>query len=130
MGKVVSIHNKERRKDMRRPVRISARLNGWPVEVVDISVTGAGVGEAVQDKASDDNPDILISEPVTDFGRFPVEIGDIMKLEILPENSETFDLQLEIVRKDDRRNNLGGRFVQINNPAYNKLEKMVIGRLR
>lgn len=128
MSKVVSIRQQERRKDFRRQVQLEARLNGWPTEIVDISLSGVGIGES--DKITQQSEDIIVTEPVTDFGEFPMNVGDVVNLEIFLPGEVELKMKMRIVRKDLLERNIGGRFTSLGKDNYSVIESLVTGRVQ
>lgn len=111
MARVVDVMKEERRRDRRRDVLLSASIDGVPVQVVDVSISG--VKGALEILAA---PGHVFREGARTAITF--EDG--------PEGCQSFDV--EIVRVADGSGQFGARFVDLTDQQYRMLERAVLGR--
>jgi len=112
LAKVVDVKKEERRRDRRRDVLFGASIDGVPVKVVDISISG--VKGALEILAA---PGHVFQEGAR----------TVITFETGPEETQTFEV--EIVRVADASGQFGARFVDLTDRQYRMLESAVLGRL-
>lgn len=132
MAKVVSVIQKERRRDLRRCVNFDGLVNEGPVSVIDISASG--VGATVLDtpgplSVGSEGYEIEIvpsQSGVEGSARF--EVGAEATLKLLKDGEEILAICIEIVRFEPDADSLGARFVGIEDDQYRIIERLVTGR--
>ena len=111
MAKVIDVQSGERRRDRRRPVLLSGRLNGCAVKVVDVSL--GGVGCAIELESTED------CEPLPE--------SDVT-LEIDGRGGETFRFSVRVTWLDEDKGTLGAAFCALSDAQFRLLERLTLGR--
>lgn len=132
MSKVVSVFQKERRRDLRRSVRFEGLVNDGPVTVVDISASGVGakvLGSPGPVPVGTEGYEIEITPKNHDGGDTKhFEVGGEATLALFKDGDPILSASIEIVRFDKEQDSLGARFINIEDAQYRIIERLVTGR--
>ena len=111
VAKVIDIQNDERRRDRRRPVLLSGRLDGSPVKIIDVSM--GGVRCAIELEGEED----ISHESDTD-----------LTLEIDGRSGDTHSFTVRVTWVNERSGTLGAAFGSLSDRQFLVLEKVMLGR--
>ena len=117
MAKVVDIQNDERRRDRRRSVLVSGRLDDRPVKILDVSL--GGVGCAVELAGGD-----------LEDGQDYIPPGDgYLTLEVEGRSGATHLFLVQVTWVNEEAGTFGAAFGALSDDQFRVLEKLIIGRL-
>ncbi|MEZ5666719.1 MAG: PilZ domain-containing protein [Alphaproteobacteria bacterium] len=102
----------ERRRDRRRPTRLTARIGDLPVEIIDISLGGLGVG--------------VIARAASPRA---FRIGEEYRVVLDVPSYGVLTLSAEVARVNPARAYVGLRLVDLDGQTYRVIERLSIGRL-
>jgi hypothetical protein len=112
MTQRVSFSVKEKRRDQRRQVSIRGSIDGCPVEIVDLSLSGVG-GGAVE---------LRETQPLD------LQEGQYTILELRGENEQHIELNIEIRRVFADTAEFGAVFHDISSSDFDTIEKLMFRR--
>ena len=112
MKQRVSFGMKEQRRDQRRPVSIKGSIDGIPVEIVDLSLSGVG-GGAVE---------------LRETRTLDLQEGQYAVLELRGDNDLHVDLNIEIRRVFPDTAEFGAVFHDISSSDFDAIEKLMFPR--
>lgn len=111
MNRRMTVKGKERRRDRRRHLNLSGRIQGQDVFVVDISITGFG---AVAD--------------ATNAAQLHLPEGHHTRLEISLDDGRRLEMDVEIKRAVTKDGLFGGRFISLPDKYFRIIEGLMLGR--
>lgn len=112
MTQRVSFSSKEQRRDQRRAVSIEASLDGHPVQIVDLSLSGVG-GGAVE---------LLEKEEID------LQEGQYAVLEFRGDGDQRVALDIEIRRVFEDTGEFGAVFHDISATDFDAIERLMFPR--
>ena len=122
MARVVSVFQKERRRDLRRSVQFEGLVNDGPVTIVDISASGVGAKVLATPgpmPVGAEGYEIEITPKDHDGGDTKdFEVGGEATLALLKDGEQILSASIEIVRFDAEQDSLGARFINIEDAQY------------
>lgn len=104
----------EKRRDRRRPTRLTARIGDQPAEIVDISLGGLGISN-------------VVARPPAPRA---YKLGQVCTITLDVPSYGTISLQAEVARIDTARHQIGLRFIDLDSDSYRVIERLSIGRMR
>lgn len=132
MAKVVSVIQKDRRRDLRRCVSLDGLVNDGPVSVIDISASGVGakiLNTPGPLSVGNDGYEIeIVPKDSGDGAPAYFEVGTEATLKLLKDGEQILAVTIEIVRFEPDGDNLGARFINIADEQYRVIERLVTGR--
>jgi hypothetical protein len=111
VAKVIDIQSGERRRDRRRPVLLSGRLDGCAVQVVDVSL--GGVGCAIELESGEDWTSLPESDVI---------------LEIDGRSGQTYRFAVRVTWINEDSGTFGATFSALSDVQFRVLEKLTLGR--
>jgi len=112
MKQRVSFGAKEQRRDQRRAVSIEASLDGHPVKIIDLSLTGVGGGGV----------ELLETEALG------LQEGQYAVLEFRGDNDQRVSLDIEIRRVFEDTGEFGAVFHDISEADFDAIERLMFPR--
>ncbi|CAE7811528.1 unnamed protein product [Symbiodinium necroappetens] len=106
-----TVRGKERRRDRRRRLQLSAEIDGHAVSLVDISIAGFGAAVDATDRAAPKLP-----------------LGHRGRLDIWLSDGRRMRLEIEIGREVGPDGMFGGRFLDISDENFRLIEAILLGR--
>jgi len=116
LAKVVDIQSNERRRDRRRSVLVSGRLDGRPVKILDVSLGGVGCAVELQGGDLEDGQDYTASSE------------GYLTLEVDGRSGNTHRFLVQVTWVNESSGTFGAALGALSDDQFRVLEKLIIGR--
>ncbi len=111
MNRKITVKGKERRRDRRRHLNLSGRIQGHDVFILDISITGFGA-------AAD----------ATNVAKLHLPEGHHTRLEVWLDDGRRLEIDVEIKRGITQDGLFGGCFISLPDEYFRIIEALMLGR--
>lgn len=112
MARLAGYSKSNRRRDQRRPVPLPATLDGVPVMIVDLSLSGVGAG-TVEEEAP---------------AKFSLRPGQLCRIEFTDAREREVSVLLEITYFLASEGRFGGRFEGLSGEDFDVIQDLMLRR--